>query len=58
MAASGAVTMPMVVDKHDSWRFRNNKGNIEQKLFKAGEKIGSFWYENREKAGYRKPKKD
>jgi|TARA_R110000796_G_scaffold76906_1_gene171809 hypothetical protein len=58
MAASGAVTMPMETEEHDSWRYRNNKGNIEAKLFKAGEKIGSFWHENKAKAGYRKPKKD
>jgi len=56
MAASGEVTME--VEKNDSWRYRINKGNIEAKLFKAGEKIGSTWYENKEKAGYRKPKKD
>ena len=56
MVASGAVTIES--EKHDSWRFKNNKGTIEQKLFKAGEKIGSSWYESKEKAGYRKPKKD
>ena len=56
MAASGEVTME--VEKNDSWRYRINKGNLESKLFKAGEKIGSFWHENKAKAGYRKPKKD